>query len=476
MYRMDAPAKLSRRTLIYRALVATAAALPLAACGSGVQATATTVATGTPATTTAAASGPTTAATTTAIASSAGSTTPSVSAAKQAGAAPVHIVVSQWTDQSPAIKAFGEQFPQVKVDYSSLDYAKHYERVKSAAAAGTPEDSFWLDNTQVSAYVGGGFVRAIDDFVGRDPAVSQGVFPSALQYFKRQGKLYGIAQNLSVFILYYDQDRFAAAGVPAPTPDWTLSAWSDAAQRLANPGAKQAGVVLGTDTRGYWMFLKAFGGGWTDPGGTRSRLADPETLTGIQFIKDLLDQQRAVRPSATAPYGLFQDGSAGMMAQLNSEAAWALRKAQTPFKWDLAEPPVGTKGRGTAEAGTGWVVSEGGKQLDAAWQFANWMTDAPAQTLLTAANALVPSMRSVAADPKVNPAPPANLKGVADAHGYADFDAVPSNVINDPTKAKAFNDAVSQALTLIFSGKASVHDALSQADSLVAQQKVFAGA
>jgi hypothetical protein len=76
----------------------------------------------------------------------------------------------------------------------------------------------------------------------------------------------------------------------------------------------------------------------------------------------------------------------------------------------------------------------------------------------------------------VNPAPPANLKGVADAHGYADFDAVPSNVINDPTKAKAFNDAVSQALTLIFSGKASVHDALSQADSLVAQQKVFAGA
>src|SRR6185312_9599243 len=115
------------------------------------------------------------------------------------------------------------------------------------------------------------------------------------QYFKRQGKLYGIAQNLFVFILYYDQDRFAAAGVPAPTPDWSLTNWSDAAKRLANPASNQAGVVLGTDMRGYWMFLKAFGGGWTDAQGTRSRLADPETLTGMQFIKDLLDQKQAVR-------------------------------------------------------------------------------------------------------------------------------------------------------------------------------------
>ena len=458
---MDSQSRLSRRAVIWRALLVLPAALPLASCASGTGSAALSLATS--ATTTAKPSAPATSATTT-----------SVSAVAQPSAAPAQLVASQWTDQSAAVKAFSEQFPQIKVDYASLDYGKHYERVKSAAAAGQPEDAFWLDNTQVTAYVGGSLVQTIDDYVRRDPALSKAVFPTALQYFTRQGKLYGIGQNLSVFIVYYDQDRFAAAGVPLPTPDWTIDAWSDAARRLVSSGANQPGVLLGTDSRGYWMFLKAFGGGWTDPQGTRSRLADPETLAGMQFIKDLFDQKVAARPAANAPYGLFQNGSAGMMVQLNSEAAWGFRKAQLPFKWDLAEPPKGAKGRGTVEASEAWVLSAGGKHADAAWQFASFMTGEQAQRILTAANALVPSLPSVAQDPAVNPPPPANLKGVADAHGYADFDAVPGNVIGDPEKAKAFNDALSKALGDIFAGKASVHDALTQADTLVRQQHVFA--
>ncbi|HEX2036813.1 MAG TPA: sugar ABC transporter substrate-binding protein [Chloroflexota bacterium] len=388
---------------------------------------------------------------------------------------PARLLASNWVDHSAAVQAYAQEFPQITVEYTPAGgTGPHYEKVQTSAVAGTPLDAFWLHDAMVTQLVGNGMVQPLDDLVKRDKEALDDIYPVALKYHTRDGKLYGIPQNLSIYMIYYDQDRFAEVGLPLPAADWTLEAWLEAATRLTRSGTERAGVTLQTDTRGYWMFLKAHGGAWLDETGTRSRLADPETIAGVQFIKDLLDRQKvAMRPAAgTREWVQLQERQAGMLVALNSEAAWNLRRANLPFRWDLAEPPKGPKGRGTAQAATAWVAGQGGKHPDAAWHFVKWMTAEKAQRLLAAQNALVASRKRVVEDATVTPPPPANLKATSNAHGYADFFANPAVVLPDPEKVTHFNAALGAALGDVFADRVPVRDALTAADTLLKQQGV----
>ncbi len=382
-------------------------------------------------------------------------------------------------DHAPAMQAYMQEFPQVKVDYTPMGgTGPHYEKVQASSVAGTPIDAFWLHDAMVTQLVGSGMVRPLDEYLKKEKDATDDIFPAALNYHTRNGKQYGIPQNLSIYMVYYDADRFQEVGVPAPKSDWTIEQFLDAAQKVARSGQDRTGLTLQADRRGYWMFVRAHGGAWLTEDGTRSRLAEPDTIAGVQYVKDLLDRHKvAARPRQGAREWVpLQERQAGMLIALNSESAWNLRKSQLPFKWDLAEPPKGAKGRGAAQAATAWVVGEGGKNLDAAWHFVKWMTGEKAQRLLSQQNALVASRRKVVEDAGVNPPPPANLKATSNAHSYAhsyaDFYQNPAVVLPSPEKVKQFDDALNAAITDIFADKASVRDALMQADAFVKQQGV----
>lgn len=391
--------------------------------------------------------------------------------------APAQLVASNWTpfDQAPAVQAFTAEFPHIKVEYAPVDFGPHYERVKASAVAGTPLDAYWLHDASVTDHAGSGLARPIDDLVRRDKDALEDIYPVAMQYFTRGGKVYGVPQFLSLFMVYYNQDRFAGSNIPQPKADWTLEQFLDAAQKLTRAPGDRPGVMLPGDVRSYYMFVKAHGGGWTDEKGTRSRLADAETVAGVQYVKDLLDKHKvAVRPQSGSDLrNQYAAGATAMLLSLNSTSL-ILRQAKAPFKWDVAEPPRGAKGRSTVQSATGWSLSTGGKQIDAAWQFVKWLTGERGQRLLAEREVILPSRRRVAEDPKVLTPPPANLKGISAAHTYADFYANPSVVISTPEKAKIFNDALGAALADIFADKVSTRDALSAADALVKQQGVFA--
>ncbi|HET6343364.1 MAG TPA: extracellular solute-binding protein, partial [Myxococcota bacterium] len=382
--------------------------------------------------------------------------------------------VSNWVDHTTAINAYMKEFPAVRVSYVRAPTTDDlYAKATAGAIAGTPIDAFWLHDAFVSELVGKGTVRPLDEYVKRDKDAVEDIYPIALKYHTRNGKLYGVPQNLTVFVMYYDRDRFAEVGVPPPKAGWTLSEWQDAMTRIARSGPDRL-LNLPTERRGYYLFLKAHGGSWTDEAGKRSRLGDAETIAGVQYLKDLFDRLNlAVRPlPGEGDLPNFQRRQSAMHVGLTS-AIWALRKENVPFTWDLAEPPKGPKGQSTTQAATGWVLGEGGKNLDAAWHFVRWVTGEGPQRQLMQENALMSSRRKVVEDPKANQTPPENFKAMSAAHGMADYHANPTVVITNGEKAKAFSDALTAALSDIFANKASVKDALTAADQTVKQQNVF---
>ena len=194
--------------------------------------------------------------------------------------------------------------------------------------------------------------------------------------------------------------------------------------------------------RGYYLFLKAHGGAWTDEAGRRSRLADAETIAGVQFIKDLFDRfNLAVRPlPGEGDLPNFQRRQSAMHVGLTS-AIWALRKENVPFKWDLAEPPKGLKGQSTTQAATGWVLSQGGKSSDAAWHFVRWVTGEQTQSMLMQQNALMASRRRVVEGTRSQPGAAGELQGHVRRPRHGDPITPPSS--SRTGEGEAFSDALS---------------------------------
>jgi multiple sugar transport system substrate-binding protein len=115
---------------------------------------------------------------------------------------PATITASNWVDQSAAVQAYMQEFPQIKVDYTPNAFAAHYEKAQASAVGGTPIDALWLHDAYVTQFVASGLVRSIDDYLRRERDAIEDIFPVALKYHTRNGKLYGIPQNLSVYVVY----------------------------------------------------------------------------------------------------------------------------------------------------------------------------------------------------------------------------------------------------------------------------------
>ena len=89
-----------------------------------------------------------------------------------------------------------KEFPAVKVAYvRAPSNTEMYEKAKAGVVAGTPIDAFWLHDEAVTDLVGSGTVRPLDDLVKRDRDAVEDIYPIAIRYHTRDGKLYGVPQT-----------------------------------------------------------------------------------------------------------------------------------------------------------------------------------------------------------------------------------------------------------------------------------------
>jgi ABC-type glycerol-3-phosphate transport system substrate-binding protein len=169
------------------------------------------------------------------------------------------------------------------------------------------------------------------------------------------GKLYGLPYTtLPRPVVWWVQDYFANAGVPAPHFNWTTNDWLAAARRLtADRNGDGRTDVFGT---GYAtadvemeVLINSFGGAFIDPTGTRSLADQPETLQGVQFLYDMIYQQNSAPRPNQMEGNMDQMFGAGRLAM-----TWAnywnrpLYEAQLPklnLKYKSNMVPVGPRGR-----------------------------------------------------------------------------------------------------------------------------------
>jgi multiple sugar transport system substrate-binding protein len=184
-------------------------------------------------------------------------------------------------------------------------------------AAGTAPDVWNQDASTLARLVDSGYVLDMNECVALVPEFNfDRFFPSVLAIHQREagGPAYGVPNDFTPMVLYYNTQSFERAGVEPPSGDWTWDEFVDTTERLTldsegrnrlDPDFDASNVVQwGFRVRQFsfeWIYrLWQNGSDVLSPDGTTASgyLDSPESIEAITWLRDLVTEQ-GVAPAPT---------------------------------------------------------------------------------------------------------------------------------------------------------------------------------
>jgi multiple sugar transport system substrate-binding protein len=279
-------------------------------------------------------------------------------------------------------ESFRETHPGVNVQLDVIPFADYVQKVTLQLAGGDPPDIGWLAEAAAPTFVDAGVLADLSGAVEGDSEYDFADFSQpALGLWAQNDGLYGIPFSTSPFIVYYNADMFAAAGMSTPEEladrgEWTWERFREAAKATAD--ATPAGVYgyEASDGEGYgsrvWVaitpLIRAFGGdAWTAEG--ECLLDAPETIEALELYHDMIFEDRSVVPPGER--GDFFSGNSAMTVTQLSRAA---NLVDADFDWGIAPLPVGPAGDVAIVGQAALVVFNNARNRELAIEFAKHMT------------------------------------------------------------------------------------------------------
>ena len=289
--------------------------------------------------------------------SSSGSSTPSGNAS--AGNAPVTLTMSGWSlSTTPEFEtlanAFHKAHPNITIQVKEYD-ATNYDTLMTAdLASGKAPDIVTMKNVDhVATYATGGVLMDVSDI--KLPAGISGASSYVVN-----GKSYAVPYRLDSWVLFYNKDLFAKAGVPDPDGSWTWTDYMNAAAKL-EAGLKAAGSSATAAYSHTWQSdVQGLANAQSPGAANGANILSGKYSYMTSFYTDALKlQNEGAQPSfntATANKLTYQaefgKQNAAMMIMGTWEIASQLSQEQAgtadTFNWGIAPAPQLT----AATAGT----------------------------------------------------------------------------------------------------------------------------
>lgn len=298
-------------------------------------------------------------------------------------------------------ESFREIRPDVSVRLDVIPFADYVQKITLQLAGGNPPDLGWLAEATAPTFVDAGVLANLGPVLRSDSDYDFADFStSALGLWVKGDAVYGVPFSTSPFIMYFNADMFAAAGLETPDVlaargEWTWEAFRSAAKAIADATPAGTYGFEQSDGEGYgariWVtitpMLRSFGG---DAWGASDEcmLTEPESIEAMAFYHAMIFDDRSIVPPGERAD--FFSGRSGMtMTQLSRAASLA----GATFKWGLAPLPTGAAGDKAVVGQAGVVVFNNSPNRDLAIEFARHVTNQ--QNVATMAQFFPPARLSV---------------------------------------------------------------------------------
>ncbi len=306
---------------------------------------------------------------------------PQGTAAQPAAAEPVTITVWDYygdpnaTPIKPAIAAFEQEYPNIKVDYQILDWQTTLDKLNVVLTSGTPPDVATIDMTWLPGWAPLGVFADLKPFL-KDGQLNglpldQNYTAGSIQAMTSGDKILTMMYDFDVYALYYRADLLEQKGIALPTT------WDELVAALQKLGeADKYKYEVYPDTFHIAQFIFQNGGTLLSADDKQAAFNSPEAAQAFQFYSDLVNKYK-VGIDWTTDQGEdiqgMKDGRIAMFA--NGPYYMGLMKSGAPEmagKWRVAIHPY-SKTQGSYLGGTGLVIPSASKHQQAAWTFIEFL-------------------------------------------------------------------------------------------------------
>jgi ABC-type glycerol-3-phosphate transport system substrate-binding protein len=356
------------------------------------------------------------------------------------------------------IAYFNSKYPNVKVNWEPLakNGYEEYPALLARFASGNAPDVMRVLNFQPTQLVAeGDALLALDDFIAADPDIDMADFlaPTVLGG-QVNGKQYGMPDNTEPYVIYYNKDAFAAAGLEDPQVLFGQGKWDQASfESSINALMSKGGMKFGLAFEAWNYDTFCFMGGGTvldsDQKPTIDQGASPQML---DFFAKLVKDGKSPSPvvGGGAQLEAFRNGEVGMY--LMGPWWYGALAGTTKFKYDVTGLPSFNGVRaGKLELGS-LAISSASKNPKAAWAYVKTVTDTEGLKIWSAV--ATPTRRSAL-----------QAAGFNDEQWKKDAVAMVEAGTFTPftTKGSAVDAAVSAALDNLWAGKSTAAAATADA-------------
>ena len=345
--------------------------------------------------------------------------------------------------------AYTKQYPNVTINLVHKDDIA--AAVTTAIQAGQgPDIVAWVDDL-LGKLVKLEAIKPIDGLDGVDMGYMNANFSkAAVDADTFDGKIYGMPETVEAITMIYNKDLVTADKLPKTSADLLSFAKSYQQQ---NPGTY--GVVWNTRNDAYfnapWVY--GFGGYYVKANGTVGLTSDG-TKAGFSYISSF----RGLIP-ASVDYGvadtLFKEKKAAIIVN----GPWSVADyGKAGINYGLAVLPNTPAGK-PAQPFVGvktLMVGATSQNAALAVDVIKWFDNKPNEIAQALANKEIPANKLALADPQV--------AAIADIKGFGAQVANGTPLPNTPYMS-ALWDPVAKALEAVWTGKQSVNDALTAAQS-----------
>ncbi|MEX1169773.1 MAG: sugar ABC transporter substrate-binding protein [Chloroflexota bacterium] len=370
-------------------------------------------------------------------------------------AAPDHL-----EDLDAIVQAFEQKHPNISIEVQTAAYADYFTKLQTQVAGGSAPDTFELNYENSVAYANSGALLDLTPLAAGDSDFDPSVYyPKAYEVFSADGKQFGVPEQFSDVVLFYNKDLFDAAGVAYPDASWTWTDEQAAAEQLTDKANGIWGHFQPIQFFEFYKVLAQNGGSFFNEDQTKSTFNDAKGVEAAEWLIGKLDK---TMPSDA--FGPDQDSAlfkSGKLAMWHTGIWLFSALADAPFTWDISVEP-GNVQKAHHFFANAVVASASTEHPAEAWAWLRFLTssDEAVKVRLDASWELAAVADQSLFAPYLSQTPPENREAV--------FEAL-SDIVTPPVieQQQQMQDIVTQALEKARLGQVSVPDALNEAATQV---------
>lgn len=278
------------------------------------------------------------------------------------------------------------EYPNITVTPQISGWTDYWTRLPVLASSGQIADLVAMQSMRMPSFYS--ILEPLDAYFATDNFDTSVFESSIIAGLGHDGTQYALPYDVGPWLVYYNRDRFAEAGVAEPALDWTFDDFKAAAQKLTqgeNYGyAVQAfDFVAGPVALGAEYFNDANEFDVTNEG--------YEAAVGKFVDLVAVDKTSPVFASGTGAItgsGRFASGNAAMYI----DGPWVLLNTKDSVDFNIGVAPL-PRGEGASRfitAGSGWGISAASQNKEEAYKALQILTGPKAAEILASAGRALP--------------------------------------------------------------------------------------